>query len=104
MLMWRLCVARTRQPELAALLDGEAAFFPAGPFAGEDALGALQRLGLRARVDPPALLGAARHVAELAPRDPGAAHARCPIWLSITWTIIVTRTSIRSYLLGVRCM
>ena len=65
-----------RQPELAALLDAETAF-PAGPFSGEEALAALQRLGLRCQLSPSALLDAARFVAALARRDPDAAHARC---------------------------
>ena len=65
-----------RQPELAALLDAETAF-PVGLLASEEALAALQRLGLRSQIGPAALLGAARFVASLAKRDPDAAHARC---------------------------
>jgi hypothetical protein len=58
-----------------ALLDTNVSF-PAGPFATEDALTALQRLGMRTTIGMSTLLDSARFIAELALRDQDAAHAR----------------------------
>lgn len=64
-----------RRLELVALLDGSESF-PAGPFASEDALTALQRLGLRSTVSTATLLDSARSISELVSKDQAAAHAR----------------------------
>ena len=54
--------------EAAALLDaGEV--FPSGPFASEDVLGVLSRLGMRDQVTREAVLQSARSVEALAPVD-----------------------------------
>ncbi len=64
-----------RKPELVALLDSSSSF-PAGPFASEEALASLQRVGLRSTVSTATLLDSARSVVELAARDQEAARAR----------------------------
>ena len=69
--LWLAC----RKPELVALLDSSANF-PAGPFASEEALDALQRLGLRSTISTATLLDSARSIAELATHDQEAAQAR----------------------------
>ena len=58
-----------------ALLDSHSAF-PSGPFASEEALAALQRLGLRTAVSTATLLDSARSIAELASQNQAAARAR----------------------------
>ena len=77
-----------------ALLDSHSAF-PSGPFASEEALAALQRLGLRTTVSTATLLDSARSIAELATKNQAAARARFKLsskanrdllcWLSHIW-------------------
>lgn len=62
-------------PELVALLDSHSAF-PSGPFASDEALAALQRLGLRTAVSTATLLDSARSIAEMATKNQAAARAR----------------------------
>ena len=61
--------------EAAALLDASEVF-PSGPFASEDVLGVLSRLGMRDQVTREAVLQSARSVEALAPVDAEAARDR----------------------------
>jgi hypothetical protein len=81
-----------------ALLDS-AANFPAGPFASEEALAALQRLGLRSTVSTATLLDSARSTAELAAHDQKAAQARfdCLLLLAAFELYFQTRTKHGSF-------
>ncbi|BDA44284.1 probable Sacsin [Coccomyxa sp. Obi] len=69
-----------RIPELVALLDSHTAF-PSAPFASEESLAALQRVGLRSTVSTATLLDSARSIAELASHSQAAARARGEVLL-----------------------